>query len=117
LSKGAPSPERQGVAKSALTDTNEEGSDGFVCQQLLCLSSSDDAMEPLVQCATRLPQVLELRCLEPTDRAFVGMSMSVCDCLLWGVHRKGESHIHTGATKFLFTVCPLYSMGKDTYTV
>jgi len=50
-------------------------------------------------------------------RAFAGTSMSVCNCLLWGVHRKGESHIHTGATKFLFTVCPLYSMGKDAYTV
>ena len=50
--------------------------------------------------------MLELRRLEPTDGAFAGMSMSVCDCLLWGVHRKGESHIHTGAIKFLYTVCP-----------
>ena len=46
------SPEGQGVAKSALTDTDEEGSVGFVCQQLLCLPPSDDAMEPLVQRAT-----------------------------------------------------------------
>lgn len=74
-------------------------------------------MEPLVQRATRLPQVLELRRLEPTDGAFVGMSM-------WGVNvccgvyiGKGESHIHTGATEFLYTLCPLHSMGKDTYTV
>ena len=46
--KKVPSPERQGVAESALADANEEGADGLVCQQLLCLSPSDDAVEPLV---------------------------------------------------------------------
>ena len=57
LQKRPSSPERQGVAKSALADTDEEGSIGFVCQQLLCLPPSDDAVEPLVQGATRLPQI------------------------------------------------------------
>ena len=42
----------QGVAESALADTDEKGSVGFVCQQLLCLPPSDDAMEPLKQGAT-----------------------------------------------------------------